>query len=538
MRLIAIAAVMAALCLAGCGSGTSDPGDGGVLRATFSSFPDYLDPALSHSEEGWTAIYDTYVPLLTYRHADGKAGSEVIPGLARALPEISGDGLTYRFRLRDGLRYSNGKPVVASDFKRAVERVFVLNSSGSPFFTDIVGAAEFAKTKKGGIRGIVAGDRSGEITIKLTHPRGTFLQELALPFTAPLPAGTPDEDLSGNPPPATGPYEIVSSKPGRGWSYARNPYWAKANAKAMPQLPGGSVDRIEVTVVRNASSQVDDVEAGRYDWMENPPPPDRYAEVKDSYEGTQFRTEATESTYFFWMNTTQPPFDDLRVRRAVNYAVDPEALERIYAGQVVSTQQILPPGMPGYERFQLYPHNLGKAKKLVEDADPADRQITVWTDDERSQEEAGSYLAEVLKDVGFEAKLQVVNSDNYFSLVGNQSTSNLDIGWASWFQDYPHPNDFFQPMFSEESIFPTNTSNLARFADPKVSAKIAELAEQPLTPAVEAEYADLDREVMEQAPWVPYGTGTLGTFVSPAIDLDQVIYNPTFNQDLTSFRFK
>ena len=538
MRLPAIAAVVAALCLAGCGSGTSDPGDGGVLRATFSSFPDYLDPALSHSEEGWTAIYDTYVPLLTYRHADGKAGSEVIPGLARALPKISEDGLTYRFRLRDGLRYSNGKPVVASDFKRAVERVFVLNSSGSPFFTDIVGATEFAKTKKGGISGIVTDDQSGEITIKLTHPRGTFLQELALPFTAPLPAGTPDEDLTGNPPAATGPYEIVSSKPGRGWSYARNPYWAKANAKAMPQLPGGSVDRIEVTVVRNASSQVDDVEAGSFDWMENPPPPDRYAEVKDSYEGTQFRTEPTESTYFFWMNTTQPPFDDLRVRRAVNYAVDPEALERIYAGQVVPTQQILPPGMPGYEHFELYPYNLGKAKKLIADADPADRQITVWTDDERSQEEAGSYLAEVLKDVGFEAKLQVVNSDNYFSLVGNQSTSNLDIGWASWFQDYPHPNDFFQPMFAEESIFPTNTSNLARFADPKVSAKIAELAEQPLTPAVEAEYADLDREVMEQAPWVPYGTGTLGTFVSSAIDLDQVIYNPTFNQDLTSFRFK
>src|SRR5919107_4755018 len=164
MRSIAIAAVAAALCLAGCGSGSGDPGDGGILRATFSSFPDYLDPALSHSEEGWTAIYDTYVPLLTYRHADGKAGSEVVPGLARSLPSISGDGLTYRFRLRDGLRYANGKAVVASDFKRAVERVFVLNSSGSPFFTDIVGATEFAKTKKGGIRGIVADDRSGEIT--------------------------------------------------------------------------------------------------------------------------------------------------------------------------------------------------------------------------------------------------------------------------------------------------------------------------------------------------------------------------------------
>ena len=533
----ALAAAAIALSLASCGSGSGGSGDG-VLRATFSSFPDYLDPALSHSEEGWTAIYNTYVPLLTYRHADGKAGSEVIPGLARSLPEISADGKTYRFRLRDGLRYSNGKPVVASDFKRAVERVFLLNSSGSPFFTDIAGAAEFAKTKKGGISGIVTDDKSGEITITLVRPRGTFLQELALPFTAPLPAGTPNEDLSADPPPATGPYEITSSKPGRGWSYDRNPYWAKANAKAMPQLPGGFVDKIEVTVLRNPQTQVEDIEAGRYDWMENPPPADRYAEVKDKYEGTQYRPEATESTYFFWMNTTEAPFDDVHVRQAVNYAVDPEALERIYAGQIVPTQQILPPGMPGYEQYELYPYDREKAQAMVNEADPADRQVTVWTDNERSQEEAGAYLAEVLKDIGFEVKLQVLNADNYFTIIGNQSTSNLDIGWASWFQDYPHPNDFFQPLLSEASIFPTNTTNLARFADPKLSAKIEELAEKPLNSAVEAEYADLDREFMEQAPWVPYGTGTLGTFVSSAIDLDQVIYNPTFNQDLTSFRFK
>ncbi len=78
----------------------------------------------------------------------------------------------------------------------------------------------------------------------------------------------------------------------------------------------------------------------------------------------------------------------------------------------------------------------------------------------------------MLKEIGFEVKLQVMNADNYFAIIGNQSTSNLDIGWASWFQDYPHPNDFFQPMLTEASIFPTNTTNLARFADPKISAKI------------------------------------------------------------------
>jgi peptide/nickel transport system substrate-binding protein len=535
---VALVAAAVAVGLSACGGSGSGGKEGGVLRATFGSFPDYLDPALSHSEEGWTAIYDTYVPLLTYKHAAGKAGSEVIPGLARSLPQVSDGGKTYALRLRSGLRYSDGSVVKASDFTRAVERVFSLNSSGSPFYADIAGAERFAKTGRGGIPGIVTDDRTGEITIHLERPRGTFIQELALPFVAPVPAGTPDEDLSADPPPATGPYEIVSAQPGRGWSYVRNPFWAKANAKAMPQLPGGHVDRIEMTVLRNPSTQVNDVESGRFDWMENPPSADRYAQVKDKFEGTQFRVEPTESTYFFWMNTTQPPFDDVRIRQAVNYALDPRALERIYAGQLVGTQQILPPGMPGYARYALYLHELSKAKELVSEADPADRKITVWTDNEGQQEEAGTYYAGVLEELGFEVTLKVLNADNYYSVIGNASTPDLDTGWASWFQDYPHPNDFFQPMLSEESIFPTNTSNLARIAVPKLSAKIEELAEQPLDAQREAEYAALDKDFMRLAPWAPYGTSTVPTFVSSAIDLDGVIYNPTFNQDLASFRFK
>jgi peptide/nickel transport system substrate-binding protein len=526
------------LALGGCAGSSTGNNEGAVLRATFGSFPDYLDPALSHSEEGWTAIYDTYIPLLTYRHAAGKAGSEVIPGLVRSMPKVSDGGRTYDFRLRKGLKYSDGTPVKASDFTHAVERVFLLNSSGSPFYTDIVGAAEFAKTREGGIPGIVTDDKSGQITIHLARPRGTFLQELALPFVAPLPADTPDEDLSADPPPATGPYEIVSSKPGRGWSYARNPFWAEANAQAMPQIPDGHFDRIEVSVLRNPSTQVDDVESGRFDWMENAPPADRYAAVKSKYEGSQFRVEPTESTYFFWMNTTAPPFDDVRVRRAVNYAIDPAALERIYAGQLVATQQILPPGMPGYKHYELYPHSLAKGRELIAEADPADRRVTVWTDNESQQQEAGTYYAGVLEELGFDVTLKVINADNYFSVIGNGSTPDLDTGWASWFQDYPHPNDFFQPLLAEESIFPTNTTNLPRIADPKLSKKIAELGEQPLDTRREAEYAALDREFMELAPWAPYGTSTYPTFVSSAIDLDKVVYNPTFNQDLTSFQTK
>ncbi len=529
--------VALALALSACGSSSSGS-EGGTLKATFASFPDYMDPGLSHTGEGWTSMYNTYIPLLTYAHASGQAGSQVIPGLAKAMPKISDGGKTYELTLRKGLKYSDGKPVKASDFAYTIERVFKLNSSGSPFFTDIVGAEQFAKTKTGGIPGIETDDKSGEIVIHLVKPRGTFTNELGLPFAAPVPTGTANEDLTANPPPATGPYVITKSQPGRSWEYARNPQWRSNNAKLMPDLPSGHMDKIQVTVIRNSSTQVNDVEQGRMDWMGNPPSADRYAAVKTKYEGSQFRVEEAPSTFFFWMNTRQPPFDDVEVRQAVNYAVDDAALERIYAGQIVGTHQILPPGLPGYEQFDLYPHDIDKAREMLDEADPADRQITVWTDTESPNNEAGEYYEDVLKKMGFEVKLKILNPDNYFTVIGNESTPDLDTGFANWFQDYPHPNTFFQPMLDGASITPTNTTNLARFDDPKITAEIERLAEEALGPEQEAEYAELDREAMEQAPWVPYGTSTLPTFVSSAVDLDQVIFNPTFAQDLTSFQFK
>jgi peptide/nickel transport system substrate-binding protein len=538
-RLAALTLVLlAALALSACGSSGGTGSEGGTLKATFGSFPDSLDPGLAYTGEGSTAVYNVYVPLLTYAHASGSAGSVVIPGLAKTLPKISDGGRTYTLTLRKGLKYSDGTPVKASDFAASIERMFKLNSPGSPFYTDIVGAEAFAETKQGGIDGIETDDASGRIVIHLVKPRGTFPNELALPFAAPVPADTPAEDLTADPPPATGPYEITSAQPGRGWDYRRNPQWAAANAKLMPEIPSGHVDRIEVDVLRNPATQVNDIESGRYDWMGNPPPADRYAAVKSQYEGSQFKVEPTISTYFFWMNTRQAPFDDVRVRQAVNHAVDSRALERIYAGQLTGTQQILPPGMPGYKRFELYPHDLAEAKELLVKADPSDREITIWTNSESPNDEAGEYLEGVLKELGFETTLKVVNADNYFGVIGNESTPNLDIGFANWFEDYPHPNDFFQPLLSGESIVSTGATNLARIDDPALNAEIERLGEGPLTPQVEAEYAELDRKFMEQAPWVPYGTSTLPTFVSSEIDLDEVIFNPTFAQDLTSFQFK
>jgi peptide/nickel transport system substrate-binding protein len=526
--------------LAGCGSGSSSSGseEGGTLTGTYSAFPESLDPGLSFSLEGATALQNVYLPLLTYAHADGAAGTKLIPALAEGLPRIDQGGRRYTLFLRPGLEYSDGTPVKASDFRFAVERLFRINSPGSTFYTGIVGAEAFAKTKKGGIPGIVTDDSSGKIVIHLTEPSGFFSHLLGLEYASPLPPGTPDEDETAHPPPATGPYVITGVHPGRGWEYARNPAWAQANAEALPQLPDGHVDKIVFKVQPNTSTQVHEVERDQVDWMKDPPPPDLYADVKQRFEGSQFREDPTISVYYFWMNTQRPPFDDLRVRRAVNYAIDPAALERIYAGTIERTQQVLPPQMPGYRKFELYPHDLAKAKELVARAHPSDRQITVWTFNLTAAAEAGEYFQQVLEQIGFEVKLKQVSASTYFTLIGNSNTPELDTGLGNWLLDYPHPNDYFKPQLSGESILPSGNTNWAAFDDPAVNRKIDELARKQLGPRQEDEYAALDREVMRQAPWAPFGTFTLGTFVSDKVDFGKVIVSPMFGQDLTSFQLK
>ncbi|HEX3737487.1 MAG TPA: ABC transporter substrate-binding protein [Solirubrobacterales bacterium] len=535
MGALAALAATLALIAAGCGSGGSGPSSASTLSVTYVSFPDYLDPALSYSLEGWSAMWETYVPLLTYVHADGTAGTRLIPGLARALPKIGDDGHTYTLFLRKGLHYSDGTPVRASDFRATIERTLAMDSPGSSFYTDIVGAERFAKTKQGGIAGIATDDKTGRIVIHLVQPRSTFPNELAMLFAAPLPPDTQREDLSGDPPPGTGPYEILASKPGRSWEYRRNPEWAKRNGPHLPQIPAGHFGRIDARVISNPETAVNEVEHNRIDWMEEPPPPDRYAELRRRFEGTQLLVTPQIDLYYFWMNVNKPPFDDRRVRRAVNYAIDPAALERIYGGQLRATQQVLPVAMPGHRTFHPYPHDMAKARELIAAADPGHRKVTVWTDDYGPNKQAGEYYEGVLRALGFRPTLKIIPGPNYTTVIGNGSAPNLDTGWGDWFIDYPHPNDYFQPQLSGATIAPTADSNYSRFDDPTINRQIAKLDREPLGPRQEATYAQLDREVMREAPWAPFGSLTLTTFVSKRIDLEKLVVSPVYGQDLASF---
>ncbi len=497
-------------------------------------FRPYVDPQVAWSNYSLDVIYDTYIPLLTYRHAGGRAGSDVIPGLARGLPRISDGGRTYTLILRQGLRYSNGEPVRASDFKFAVERLFRISPYGPAFFfEDIVGARRFEVTApRGGISGITTDDGTGKIVIHLGRPQRSFAAKLAMNWTAPVPPDTPERNLSNDPPPATGPYVITHSSPS-GLTYARNPEWRR-DGRLMPQIPGGHVGAIRIKVIRSVKKQVREVEQGKLDWAAEEMAPSELLALRHRFP-SRVRLEPTLSTEYFWLNTRKAPFDDVRVRRAINYAVDRKVFSRLSAGQLSPSSEMLPPDLPGYGKYSLYRYDPAEARRLILAAEPSVRDVTVWTyhSDTGEQIQNAAYLVTVLDELGFHAHLRTLGIERYFDKIENPRQPHLDAGVSSYYVNYADPDDFFRETIGSR-VTPYFNENSAQFFESSLNKRIERLQTEATIPA--GGYAALDRSFMEQAPWVPIGNTRVPLFVSKRIDLGKVISNPNFGVDLTSLR--
>src|SRR5262245_29392429 len=249
----------------GGGGGGGEAKEGGSITISQTSQPDFLDPALSYTVNGWEPMWLVYTPLLSYKHAEGTEGSKLIPGLAESLPKISSDGKTYELTLRKGLKYSDGTPVKASDFEHTIKRVLNLESGGSAFFLAIKGAQEYVDAGKpdGDISGIEADDATGKITITLNEPDGTFSNVLAMNFAGVVPGDTPFENLTKTPPPGVGPYKITESVPNREFVMQR------VKTFNVPGLPKGHIDTITTKIVKSTEQQAQDVISGQLDYMQD-----------------------------------------------------------------------------------------------------------------------------------------------------------------------------------------------------------------------------------------------------------------------------
>jgi peptide/nickel transport system substrate-binding protein len=240
------------------------------------------------------------------------------------------------------------------------------------------------------------------------------------------------------------------------------------------------------------------------------------------------------NTYSYFMNTRLPPFDKLEVRQAVNYAIDRNALVRLYGGLATPTENILPPTYPQYKKHTLYPLNVAKAKQLIQDAGAAGTTVTIWGSNRETSKKPVEYLQDVLKKIGLNAKVKIIDASIYWTTIGNQATK-AEIGFADWFQDYPHPLDWFDVLLNGTRITDTHNNNYSNFDNAAINQKIAALKQKTtLNAAVDAEWAALDKQIMEQAGWAPYANRQFTDFFSTDIDtgcyINHVLYQFDFSR--------
>lgn len=539
-----LAALGAALALSACGAEETAVGEGGSVTIAQTSQPDALDPALSYTANGWEPMWLVYTPLLTYRRAEGTGGAELIPGLAEDLPAVSEDGRTYTLRLREGLRYADGTPVRASDFEHTIARVLNLGSGGSSFYEFIAGAKDYQKQDdpEADISGIEADDEAGEITIELTEPVASFSNILAMNFAGLVPGDTPFRNLTEDPPPGVGPYEITESVPNREFTMERVQGFADLD---IPDVPTGHIDTIVTEIVKNQTQQAQDVLDNKLDYMQDSPPADIKpavrAEAADRYE-----EHASASTYYFFLNVTTPPFDDPRVREAVNYGMDKPGLARLYAGELAPGCSFLPPGFPGYDEEldttgcpwgnPSEPPDVERARELISGAGAEGAEVTVWGNSDDPTDKVTEAYADMLNEIGLDAEPKILGGGVYFQTIGSERT-NPQTGFTNWFQDFPHPLNFYFQL-DGDSIQPANNPNFGYVDDERINEEIDELQLEPDVQAVADEWADLDRYVAESAYIAPYGHLRLSTFLSDRLDFDAALFHPVYSNDYSSWRLK
>jgi YVTN family beta-propeller protein len=478
------------------------------------------DPAAALFPPMWQMLSVTNDGLVGYRRVGGPAGDTLVPDLATALPAPVDGGRTYTFHLRPGIRYSNGTPVRPEDFRHAIERVFAIGAAAFEY-AGIAGAAQCQRAPGHCdlARGIVANDTAGTVTFHLTAPDPDFLYKLGLPFADAVPPATPDHQVGPAQLPATGPYMTQSFVPLHRWVLVRNPRFHQWSGQAQP---GGYPSRIILRLDIPPGPAVTAVEQNRADVLMSPPPASIY-QLATRY-ASRLHSGPMGATVGLALNTRVWPFNVPAARLALNYAIDRARLIQLIGGPLMAqpTCQILPPAMPGYRRYCPYTidpspiggwvaPDLARAEQLVRASGTRGAKVTVVSGAFGTTipvQATGSYLVSVLDKLGYRASLQVVPGDlPAYNRRASDSRQRTQLGWASWYQDYPAPSDFIRTLLTCQSFLPGNpgNNNAAEFCNHRIDAQVTRArALQPRDPsAAWALWARIDHQIVGQAPWVP-----------------------------------
>ncbi len=536
----------------GGGGGTTEEGagavkSGGAFRINAESFEwtGNFDPTGEYLGTAFGLYSNLLVrTLLGYKHVAGAEGNELIPDLATDQPEVSEDGLTYTFHLKDGVKF--GPPIsreitsqdVAYAFKRIGTESIVAQYGF--YYTVIEGMEEFTKagglTKAGNeISGITTPDDK-TIVFKLSRPEAVSVAAaLVMPITMPVPEEYAKKFDAKNPSTygqnqvATGPYMIENDESGKAIGYqagrrihlVRNPNWDRSTDYKPAYLD--EIDMPQGNDDTNVASQriLDGQSMLSGDFS---PPPAILSRVVRGDQKDQLELVPAGGGRYVSMNTTVKPFDDVNVRKAVVAGFDRNAMRLTRGGELVGDipTHILPPGVPGFEEaggmqgpgldFLSKPAgDLALAAEYFKKAGYAsgkyegDDELLMIGTSEGVAQQAAEVTKEQFEKLGFKIRLRLVTQDAMYTKYCNVPAANVAIcPNVGWFKDFADAQTLLGPTFDGDNIIPQNNSNWSELDDPAIN-KAMDDAALLTDPQQRADaWAKIDRMVTEQAPVIPW----------------------------------
>jgi peptide/nickel transport system substrate-binding protein len=526
LTLLVAAVLLAAACNGGpdTGAGDRQPPRGvkrGTLRIVNHNDVEILDPGYAYTGVDWALLRGLVRELYSFdSRVQGEQAMTPVPDLADGPPDLSADRRSYTFRLRKGVKYAPpvNREVRAEDFVYAVERQLDPDNdrSPNPYSSLIQGTAEFAAGKASTISGMQAlDDQTLRITLK--RPASDFLSILTLPFFSPVPKGhaadyKPGTDYAQHLA-ASGPYTVQSYDRGRRIELERNQSW---DPRTDP-LRKAWVDTISVTIRPSQDGIQQAIERGEQDLnLDNVPPPsaDLQRLSADRDLSDRLAVETTGCVHYLTLQMDDGPTSKLKVRQAINYAIDRQAVVDAiggrYAGEPAST--VLSPTVAGYSAFDLYPSQDSRgdpdaAKRLLADAGyPDGVRLTYVGQSTATWKALYSALEASLARADIQLQPKFYKRDQIYaqSLRLQSKKGDRQLGAARWCPDYPgNGTRSVGVLLDGRKITPTANNNYGNYDNPKVNKMIDEAYATADEPARNATWGQIDRLVMGDAAWAP-----------------------------------
>lgn len=493
---------------------------GGTMTVTYKDDVSTLDPAIGYDWQNWSMIKALFDGLMDYKPGT----TELVPNLAERF-EVSADGLTYTFKLRPGVKFHNGRAVTSADVKYSLDRVVQpeTQSPGAGFFDSIQGFADVSTGKAKELSGITTPDDL-TVVFRLSRPDAPFLHKMALNFAHVVPREEVEKYGAdfGKHPVGTGAFKLAEWTLGQRLVFERNPDYFQ---KGLPHL-----DRIVFEVGQEPVVALLRLQRGEVDVAGDGIPPAKFIEVTQDpaykaliIQGSQLHTG------YITMNVKAKPFDDVRVRQAVNMAINKDRIIRIINGRAKPANQPLPPSMPGYAAdYKGYAYDVEAAKKLMADAGLADGFTTdLYVANTDPQPRIAQAIQQDLAQIGIKAEIKALAQANVIAAGGDEKQSTMIwSGGMAWIADFPDPSNFYGPILGCGGAVPGGW-NWSWYCNEDLDKRAAEadaIADPAKAAEREARWRDIYLDVMKDAPWAPVFNEQRYTIRSERMGGDDAIF--------------